>query len=70
MRPELGIRTTDSLIFFIPGTKAEYEIEYDLMDTPGKVFGWIRQLADKKWVTIEHIAELISTAEYNGVEIR
>jgi hypothetical protein len=49
---------------------AEYEIEYDRMDSPAKVLGWIRQLADKKWVTCEHIAELIATAEYNGVEIR
>jgi hypothetical protein len=70
MRPELGIRTSDSLIFFIPGTKAEYEIEHDQMDTPQEVLGWISHLCEKNWVTLEHIEALLEVAEYNGVEIR
>ena len=70
MRADLGVNTQDSIIFWIPGTKAEYEIEHDRMDTPEKVLGWVRQLSQKNWVTREHIAELLSQAEYNGVEIR
>jgi hypothetical protein len=66
---KFAIKTDDSLILLIPGSKAEYEIEYDRMNTPRKVLGWVRQLSDKKWVTRDHIRVLIEMAQYNGVEI-
>jgi hypothetical protein len=71
MDTNLYKRTNDSLILLAHTSNPlfEYEIEYDRMATPERVLGWVRQLSDKNWVTREHIAILVRTAEDIGVKI-
>lgn len=46
-----------------------YPIEYDRMDEPEKLLGWIHHLCSKGWITSEHIRQLIKVAEKHGVSI-
>lgn len=70
-RSKIARHTEDSLVLLIPvGDRfSEYEIEHDRMNTPEKVLGWIVHLAEKNWVTVEHIDCLIASAQRIGVEI-
>jgi hypothetical protein len=51
----------------IPGG-GTYSIQHSRIDTPEKLIGWIHQLAEKQWVTMDHIYELIEAARERGVE--
>lgn len=46
-----------------------YPIEYDRMDTPAKVLGWIHHLCGKTNVTKQHILEFIQAAKKLGVDV-
>lgn len=48
---------------------AGYPIEYDRMNTPEKLLGWIHHLCGKGSVTTDHIEALIDVAKDIGVNI-
>lgn len=46
-----------------------YGIEYERMDTPEKVLGWVYHLCQKNNVTKDHLRKFIEAAKDNGVKV-
>ena len=41
-----------------------YDISHDRCDTPEKLFGWLEHLSHKRWVTRDHLRDLIECAAH------
>jgi len=42
---------------------SDYEILFSRCNTPEKVLSWVRHLAEKSWVTCEHLTDFIDACE-------
>lgn len=63
----IRVEADDDGILFKDGDTTIYDIPYHKCSTPGEIFGWIEQLATKKWVnaqTIRHFMH-IAAAKHN-----